>query len=46
MTPPTKTGFGSDLIQSATSYNLGGRAEQDFAPEGLTAKIIIPLKSL
>ncbi len=46
VTPPTKTGFGSDLIRSATSYNLGGRAEQHFAPEGLTAEIVMPAPSI
>ncbi|WP_234831064.1 sensor histidine kinase [Rhodopseudomonas palustris] len=46
VTPPTQTGFGSNLIRSATSYNLGGRAEQHFAPEGLTAEIVMPAPSI
>ena len=41
--PPTKTGYGSQLIQYATTYSLGGKVEQNYAPTGLEAEIAIPL---
>ncbi len=37
------TGYGTQLIQSATTYSLGGRVEQDYAAGGLEAEIVIPL---
>ncbi|RVD64121.1 PAS domain-containing sensor histidine kinase [Mesorhizobium sp. M7A.F.Ca.ET.027.03.2.1] len=41
--PPTTTGYGTKLIQAATTYSLGGRVEQDYAAGGLEAEIVIPL---
>lgn len=43
--PPATTGYGTQLIQSATTYSLGGRVEQDYAAGGLEAEIVIPLGS-
>jgi two-component sensor histidine kinase len=45
VTPPSTTGFGTDLIQSAIEYSLGGHVEQNYAPSGLQAEIVIPLGS-
>ncbi|RWE34484.1 MAG: PAS domain-containing protein [Mesorhizobium sp.] len=42
---PESTGYGTKLIQSATTYSLGGRVEQDYAAEGLQAELVIPLGS-
>ena len=40
---PSKTGYGTQLIQFATTYSLGGSVEQNYAPEGLEAEIVVPL---
>jgi two-component sensor histidine kinase len=40
---PTSTGYGTQLIQFAIAYNLGGRVEQTYHPVGLEAQIVIPL---
>jgi two-component sensor histidine kinase len=45
VTPPTKAGYGTELIQSATTYNLGGQVELKYLPSGLQAEIVIPLGS-
>ncbi len=39
---PDRKGYGTDLIRG-TCAHLGGNSELNFAPEGLTAKITIPL---
>jgi two-component sensor histidine kinase len=41
--PPLTTGYGTQLIQSAVSYSLGGRVEQNYAATGLEGEIVIPL---
>ena len=41
--PPTSRGFGTRLIEFATERDLGGRAEQIFASNGLSAEIMVPL---
>lgn len=43
VTPPATTGFGTQLIQSSTTYSLGGQVEQNYARDGLQAQIVIPL---
>lgn len=45
VTPPATTGYGTELIQSATTYSLGGQVEQEYAAGGLEAEIVIPLGS-
>lgn len=40
--PPTREGFGSKLIQTTMVYDLGGRADIAFPPQGLTAHLLIP----
>ncbi len=42
--PPAERGFGSQLIEQAVSYQLGGRVTMDYAPEGLVCRISLPLK--
>lgn len=39
---PVTTGYGTELIRSATAYTLGGELRQDYAPEGLKTEIAIP----
>jgi two-component system CheB/CheR fusion protein len=36
--PPAR-GFGTEMIEHACAYELGGEAELDFAPGGLTCTI-------
>jgi PAS domain S-box-containing protein len=41
--PPTRTGFGSRLIQRGLTSELKGQVAMDYAPEGLTCTITAPL---
>lgn len=41
--PPAKTGFGTRLIDMNITRELGGRIARDYAADGLTATIDIPL---
>lgn len=43
--PPVKPGFGTKLIESATTFSLGGRVQQKYAAGGLEAEIVIPIGS-
>lgn len=40
--PPTRRGFGSNLIDKTISHDLGGTVEMEFASEGLRAAIVLP----
>lgn len=44
--PPTRQGFGSRLIQRGLVYELGGRADLDYRPDGLRCVIEFPLAEL
>jgi len=44
--PPTRTGFGSRLIQTTMDYDLGGSATVDYDPAGLRVTLIIPAMHL
>jgi two-component sensor histidine kinase len=43
--PPVKKGYGTELIQSATTFSLGGQVELIYGATGLQAEIVIPLGS-
>lgn len=43
VTPPTRRGFGTGLIEGVVAYEFGGSAEFDFAPTGLCCRIVLPL---
>jgi two-component sensor histidine kinase len=45
VTKPATTGFGSQLIHSATTYSLGGQVELKYPVSGFEAEIVIPLGS-
>ena len=45
VTPPATTGYGTQLIQAATTYSLGGQVEQKYGVGGLETEIVIPLGS-
>jgi light-regulated signal transduction histidine kinase (bacteriophytochrome) len=40
--PPTRRGFGSNLIEKTVAYDLGGTVDIEFASEGLKAEIVLP----
>jgi PAS domain S-box-containing protein len=40
---PATEGYGTTVIWSTTTYNLGGQLELDYPAEGLRAEIVIPL---
>jgi PAS domain S-box-containing protein len=41
--PPARRGFGSRLIERGLAGAVGGRAELDFAPEGVRCRLTLPL---
>ncbi|RYG34994.1 MAG: chemotaxis protein CheR [Burkholderiales bacterium] len=43
VTPPEHDGFGLELVKQEIGYNLGGRVELKFAPDGLVATLRCPL---
>jgi two-component system CheB/CheR fusion protein len=42
--PPDQQGFGTQLIEQASSYELDGEAELTYAPEGVKCVIVFPLE--
>jgi two-component sensor histidine kinase len=38
VSPPTRRGFGSVLIEQSLTYSLGGKADIEYRPEGLWAR--------
>ncbi len=43
---PTRAGFGSTLIGQVVPFDLGGRAEVEYAPAGLRAQFAIPQRHI
>jgi PAS domain S-box-containing protein len=43
--PPTRTGFGSRLIQRSLAHDLGGETSIEYRPQGVIAAIKTPLES-
>lgn len=41
--PPTRKGFGSEMIERGIKYELRGQAKMDFFPSGLEVEISMPL---
>ncbi len=46
VTPPTRLGFGSTLIERALSMETGGTADIQYLPAGVTCEIYLPLSSI
>lgn len=46
VTPPCATGYGTTLIQSVTTYTLGGKVDRQWKSEGLEAEFVLPLAVL
>jgi light-regulated signal transduction histidine kinase (bacteriophytochrome)/CheY-like chemotaxis protein len=44
VTPPTRKGFGSTIIDRSIPYDLGGEAEIEYKPAGVEARFRIPAK--
>ena len=44
VTPPTRKGFGSTIIDRSVPYDLGGEAAIDYAPDGVVATLRIPAR--
>lgn len=42
--PPTRSGFGSALINRSIPYDLGGRSSIDYAEDGVRAELVIPAR--
>ncbi|WP_018263553.1 CheR family methyltransferase [Methylobacterium sp. WSM2598] len=40
--PPSRRGFGTELIERTLSYELGGSAALSFRPEGMQCHIVLP----
>lgn len=43
--PPTRTGFGSRLIQRSLAHDLGGATSLEYRPQGLISVIKTPIES-
>ena len=43
--PPQRRGYGSSLLERGVASALGGVAQLDFAPEGLTCCMTIPFRA-
>ncbi len=46
VTPPSRNGFGSNVIKFSVERSLRGKADADYAPEGATYNISIPWSSI
>lgn len=42
--PPTRKGFGTTIIGRSVPYDLGGRADINYAPDGVRATFVIPAR--
>lgn len=42
-TPPAQSGFGSTLIRQSVSYELQGKSELLFEPDGLRCRLVLPV---
>jgi two-component sensor histidine kinase len=45
VTPPTRKGFGSWVIERGLTHELGGEVALEYLPDGLTCTIDIPIPS-
>lgn len=44
--PPTRQGFGTVLAQRSVAGQLDGAIEQDWAPDGLVMRLVVPVDNL
>lgn len=45
VTPPTRTGFGSRIIERSLAQELGGKVHMSYAPVGVVCEIDVPLET-
>ena len=45
VSPPTRRGFGVQMLERALAHEFNGSVNLDFAPEGLKCRIVGPLQS-
>lgn len=43
VTPPSRTGFGTKLIQAIAAHDRGGNVELKYSPEGFQCEVLLPL---
>lgn len=46
VTPPTRRGFGTTILERAIPHELGGTVAVEFQPEGLVARISLPAQHM
>lgn len=46
VSPPARRGFGALVIERSLAYEVGGRSRLDFAPEGVTCRVEMPLRQV
>ncbi|WP_426231028.1 HWE histidine kinase domain-containing protein [Pararhizobium sp. DWP3-4] len=46
VSPPSRTGFGTALIDRSVPYDLDGRSEVSYASEGVAARFLLPAKHI
>lgn len=46
LAPPTRTGFGSALVEQSLPFDLGGESRIEFRPTGVAACFILPATSV
>jgi len=44
VSPPTRKGFGTTIVNRSVPYDLGGHATIDYAPDGVRAEFVIPAR--
>ncbi|SIT03939.1 Bacteriophytochrome (light-regulated signal transduction histidine kinase) [Roseivivax lentus] len=42
VSPPTRRGFGSTIIEKSIAFELGGESTISFPPEGVVARFVVP----
>ncbi|WP_347137939.1 HWE histidine kinase domain-containing protein [Paracoccus sp. SSK6] len=46
LVPPTRSGFGSALVEQSLPFDLGGQSRIEFRPTGLVAQFMLPARFL
>lgn len=46
VTPPSKRGFGSTLIERALAHDMSAEAKIEFLPEGVRATVHAPIRTI
>ena len=46
VTPPSREGFGTTLLNRSIPFDLGGQSDVDYLPEGLKARFVLPARNV